>query len=66
MKNGNTAECDTENSLEMNSERVIMLHVMKAEYRHLKQLVIGTLAISGVNFIVLLIMILQLSNEIFG
>ena len=62
MTNGVNLEDDEE----MTTENLIAIRVMQAEYKHLRQLVTVAIGISGVNFIVLLIMILQLSTEIFS
>lgn len=42
------------------------IKVMETKYEHLQNLVWVTIGLSGLNFIVLLVMIVQLSNEVFN
>jgi len=42
------------------------IEVMKARIKHFERLQKWQISISGINFLVLLIMVLQLSSKIFG
>lgn len=50
----------------MSTNNLIAIRVMQAKFEHIEKMQKITLGISGVNLIVLLIMILQLSTKIFG